>query len=811
MRRRDEDVPPPEGADDSQEFYAGRLDDAGYGEPSTREEDERNAALLEEAAFGGADFDYATEIDPPQTPLYADPPTASAPPRHSEPRDLDLFDEETQARVDGGKHARQSQVHTERNPEADAHAARELRDMAETRERRELDAPRTIRLTERGERPSVDRAPRSLPLEDQVTAERVHVGASVSPPAHPHRSHPPDDAQNDPNDVPSRMNRARESMRRLAQSSESRTNAWSARPTAPAPAPAPHRTVPVAQQPTLEAPARRNRSDERASLAAHHIRTVRHESARPRDDARDEGRDGSGARSRPSNYDNYAAPVPSYDEDPSWEEVGESAIAHAAPEVHAHAPPRTPPKSDAVKRSAGERATLASPSPVGGEAPNRAASFAKTKLSEERPVERSAPPAAPALEDVAPVAAQHVSRGPSLEDAPLPGRPDIPEQLRSEDLQEASASIVENRIIEKRDEVPPGFVVGVQPIRAPQAMPAAFPTAFPGHPGQGHVAIHGGQGVAQPVTPGHAEPPPGLVATQLGANGRHGGQTIAHPGHIPHVAATGPHQPVHAFPPGTVAHPHLAHLAHVGATGPHPLVAQSQQAFAIQNAHVLASGAHAQLGPTPHTQTYGSRSRVGRFAWFFFGAVFGVCFAFFATGYFSSGGARRDEPQFPPPAQTVPMNAPTALGAPNAPTAVPVNTTPTAPVLGTPVGNLPSGIATTNANGVPTGYAPPMAVAPPVLSAVSTGAPATVAAAPTAPSVVVPPASVVIAPPPPATTPTASHTAVRTVSASALPAAAPAAPAAAPRPRPAAAAPAPAPRPAKSDDSKNLLNDALNP
>ena len=217
------------------------------------------------------------------------------------------------------------------------------------------------------------------------------------------------------------------------------------------------------------------------------------------------------------------------------------------------------------------------------------------------------------------------------------------------------------------DMLPAGFVMGVQPLRAgsvaapmPVAatqIPEAFPAPAPGHSHDG--------------APRARTPMMGVPYGQPQA------------GFAPSVLQTGPHLPIRPTTNAPVyAHP----------------VGHQLQMTAVE---------HAQEG-----------SKVGRFAWFVFGAAFGIFFAFFATGFVPRLG-KKEEIAFPPAAQIPQQQAPVA--------AAPSVVQPQAPVqIQAPV-------------------APPV-VAPPVVAPPVVQPQATVAAAP---AVVAPPPVTVQQPQPP--------------------------------------------------------------
>jgi len=254
--------------------------------------------------------------------------------------------------------------------------------------------------------------------------------------------------------------------------------------------------------------------------------------------------------------------------------------------------------------------------------------------------------------------------------------------------------------------VPAGFVMGVQPLRAGSVaapMPVAatqIPEAFP--PPQGHH---------QP----RAQTP--MMGVPQGQ-----------PQFAPTASPRAMHAPQHLHSRPTTNAPVYAH------------------------AHAI--GHQVQVTDLEEAQ---HSSKVGRFAWFVFGAAFGIFFAFFATGFVPRIG-KKEEIAFPPAAQLPQQQAPVAA-APPAQVPAPQQVAQAAPPAQVPA---PQQVAQ-----APVAQPP----APPV----------TVAAAPVVPPVVAAP----LAPPPVATAPVAAPAPAPQPVAEAKPAA---------PPRAATPAPAPAPR-----------------
>ncbi|MBX3217567.1 MAG: hypothetical protein KF850_36385 [Labilithrix sp.] len=270
--------------------------------------------------------------------------------------------------------------------------------------------------------------------------------------------------------------------------------------------------------------------------------------------------------------------------------------------------------------------------------------------------------------------------------------------------------------------VPAGFVMGVQPIRTPGSVVSALP----------------------PYTSAMPEAFP-----------------------APQHAPTG--TPMMGVPYGQP----------VQATSPRAAHAPAQQ----MHIRPVTAGRYAQ--PVGHqlqmtaAEPMPQGSKVGRFAWFVFGAAFGIFFAFFATGFVPRLG-KQEEIAFPPPAQI-----PAADPAPAAPPP-PVQAQPQPPPV---VAAAPPPVA-----------APPVA-APPVVQEPAPAPPPAIATAP-----VMAAAPVLTAAPPAYPQPVVVLMPAPTAAPAPQPvAAAPAAPARAPAPAPAPArgqragaiarrnAPAPAP------------------
>ena len=185
--------------------------------------------------------------------------------------------------------------------------------------------------------------------------------------------------------------------------------------------------------------------------------------------------------------------------------------------------------------------------------------------------------------------------------------------------------------------VPDNFVVGVQPIRTPSL----------------GVGAQGGSAYPQPqavIAPAYG-PPPATMAASPGALGG------SMPPGMPQI--TMPPMMAPSSPPMQGQMPYMAPM-----TG--PMGGMSAINAMNQGMHVRA---HTSMRPGGHVaqptevEEAAQGSKVGRFAWFVFGAAFGIFFAFAATGF---GFGKKDEPQgnFPPPAQ---LPAPVQTVQPPAP------------------------------------------------------------------------------------------------------------------------------------------------
>ena len=290
--------------------------------------------------------------------------------------------------------------------------------------------------------------------------------------------------------------------------------------------------------------------------------------------------------------------------------------------------------------------------------------------------------------------------------APLPTRREDSSAQREED----AAVVTEMKI-------PANFVVGVQPIRQPVSFAPITPS-FPHPP----IAAHA---MTQPPAAGTmAASPRAMQAGQQQAmvsqavqlqnpmqaqmQAQLQNQMQAQMQAQAHVHQSQPP----AQMPAQMAMPQM--MPQPGMMGPGILPGQraptgSRPVTGPRTAPAAAQPVGHQLQTTAVEEaTQGSK--VGRFAWFVFGAAFGIFFAFFATGFVPHIG-KKDEIVFPPVAQ-VPAAAQTATApAPQPTVAATVSAGPTfAPVAPTMTA-APTMYAPTAAP-VQTSAAPMMAAAP---------------------------------------------------------------------------------------------------
>jgi hypothetical protein len=219
--------------------------------------------------------------------------------------------------------------------------------------------------------------------------------------------------------------------------------------------------------------------------------------------------------------------------------------------------------------------------------------------------------------------------------------------------------------------------------------------------------------------------------------------------------------PYRAPQPQPSSRPHVAQMQqHQQMQMQQMQMQQMQQMQQRQLAQQPSSRPAVQTGPAMYRQqpqslqadTTQAGSKASRFAWFVFGAAFGIAFAFCATGVPRLGvAAKSPEPLFPP-AAALPTSAPAAtVAAPSTAVTAPVATVAAPPVV--------VAAAPVQAQPVAAPVAPPVAapvVVPPVAPvATVVAAPPIVAPTPAATMTVaspsaLPPAPVVAAAPPPA-------------------------------------------------------------
>jgi hypothetical protein len=237
-------------------------------------------------------------------------------------------------------------------------------------------------------------------------------------------------------------------------------------------------------------------------------------------------------------------------------------------------------------------------------------SFRREERREERrePRESSYQPPARADETRAEgSSAKHEKRGESSyrNEPAIPAPANVPRELR----------------------VPENFVVGVQPLRTP-SMGAPQAVIAPAYPAMTAAASPGAMNMNMPMSPMTGGPSLGQMGMPV----------------IPQIS----------MPPM---------MAPMGAMGGMPGSMMNQMHV---RAHTSARPGHI---PQPtEVEEAQQGSKVGRFAWFVFGAAFGIFFAFAATGF---GFGKKDDAagNFPPPPATL----------------TPVQTAPTAPAPPPPV------------------------------------------------------------------------------------------------------------------------------
>jgi hypothetical protein len=230
-------------------------------------------------------------------------------------------------------------------------------------------------------------------------------------------------------------------------------------------------------------------------------------------------------------------------------------------------------------------------------------------------------------------------------------------------------------------------------------------------------------------------PPPETVIPQA-ARVPHDVRPITQPPFVMGVQPLRTQTPVYASPapqPMQHAHAHAHAQPHYPQSGP-----QLPQEPLLRTHAMMPTGPALYRAPAPGQPSPSSRSteveapdaaaKAGRFAWFVFGAAFGIAFAFFATGFAPRLGAKEPEPLFPPAASLPAATAPAATTAP----AVVVPPPPPAAVTAPPIVAAPPPTMTV-ASPTALPQAPP--VAPTAQAYAPPPAPAPAAAAPPAPQV----------------------------------------------------------------------------
>jgi hypothetical protein len=188
-----------------------------------------------------------------------------------------------------------------------------------------------------------------------------------------------------------------------------------------------------------------------------------------------------------------------------------------------------------------------------------------------------------------------------------------------------------------------------------------------------------------------------------------------------------------ASPPSAARPPYAPAPMYTPAHGVAP--APGASAHSIAPAYPVARSSAVSIGGSPQAVTGGvdPRSKLGRFAWFVFGAAFGIVFAFVATGFAPHLGKKEDAaatsapaamtvatPARIVPAVTAPPAAETVIAPPPIVAPVPVAPVVTAPIV------VPSFIGASPVS-PPTGV---IAAAPPVAAPARTAAPRVVRSAP---------------------------------------------------------------------------------
>ena len=283
----------------------------------------------------------------------------------------------------------------------------------------------------------------------------------------------------------------------------------------------------------------------------------------------------------------------------------------------------------------------------------------------------------------------------------------------------------ENAALITEMKVPANFVVGVQPIRQPVAILPATPSFPPvDAPAMAMPAPAGTMAASPRAMQAGQQQPMVSQAAQM--------HVQMQPAPLPHMPALMPTPMMQPgmMPPGMMPGQRVPTTRPPFGTTPRPVPS---------TAHPVGH----QLQTTA-VEEAAQGSKVGRFAWFVFGAAFGIFFAFFATGFVPRIG-KKEEIVFPPVAQVPAATAATAAAtqAPNAqaPNAAPtfapvVNAAPTYATPGAPMTTtapaMPGSVGTVAAMAVPAQPAPITAqpTAAPMMTAAPVGAQPTIAPQP---------------------------------------------------------------------------------
>ncbi len=192
----------------------------------------------------------------------------------------------------------------------------------------------------------------------------------------------------------------------------------------------------------------------------------------------------------------------------------------------------------------------------------------------------------------------------------------------------------------------PAFVMGVQPIRTSTPDAWGTPQAQPGY----------AQGYQQGYQPQGYLPAPAQAMQQGMPAGYGVAANQAHPYVVQARGAQPTPWPAQPQPYYPSQYPSAHPSNHPSGPQAYP---QQHGAAAIPSSRPGASVG--QPGSAQLASPQSTAAKIGRFAWFVAGAAFGIMFAFFATGFFSSAGSAKKEAAPPAPTQ--------AAQAPQAPTA----------------------------------------------------------------------------------------------------------------------------------------------